>query len=79
MFQEADLAALKSFIYSKKPHVICVGGESREAQMILQDLRDIVAQLVEDDQFPSISVEIVENELSKIYANSVKGEVSKNC
>ncbi|XP_063222520.1 transcription elongation factor SPT6 isoform X2 [Bacillus rossius redtenbacheri] len=72
--KEADLSALRSFISSKRPHVIVVGGESREALMVAADLKEIVAQLVEDDQFPSIAVEVIDNELAKVYANSIKGE-----
>lgn len=68
--------AIRNFIATKKPHVICVGGESREALMVAADLREIVGQLVEDEQFPLISVEICDNELAKIYSNSIKGEVS---
>lgn len=73
MLKESDLQGLKNFISTKKPHVIAVGGESREALMIVQDLKEVVASLVEEDQFPSISVEIVDNELAKVYANSNKG------
>lgn len=73
MLKESDLLALKNFIGSKKPHVVVVGGESREAQMILQDIKVVVANLVEDDQFPSIHVEIIDNELAKVYSNSNKG------
>lgn len=71
------MLALRNFITTKKPHVICVGSESREALMVAADLRETVGLLVEDDQFPSISVEICDNELAKIYSNSIKGEVSK--
>lgn len=71
------MLALRNFITTKKPHVICVGSESREAMMVAADLKETVGQLVEDDQFPSISVEICDNELAKIYSNSIKGEVSK--
>jgi transcription elongation factor SPT6 len=60
----------------RKPHVICVGGESREAVMVAAVLREIVGHLVEDDEFPLISVEVCDNELAKIYSNSIKGEVS---
>jgi transcription elongation factor SPT6 len=76
--QEADLLAIRNFIASKKPHVICVGSESQDALMVAADLREIVAQLVEVEQFPSISVEICDNELAKIYSNSIKGEVSNS-
>lgn len=73
--QEADLTALRNFISTKKPHVIAVGGESRDALMVVQDLKNVVKDLIEDDQFPSINVEIIDNDLAKIYANSNKSEV----
>lgn len=72
--QEADLIALKNFLYTKKPHVIVIGGESREALMIADDLRAVINDLVESEQFPPIKVEIVDNELAKVYANSNKGQ-----
>ncbi|XP_037932436.1 transcription elongation factor SPT6 [Teleopsis dalmanni] len=69
----SDLANLKEFIRNKKPHVLAIGGESREAQMIQSDIQEIIKELVEEDQFPPIAVEIIDNELAKIYANSKKG------
>ncbi|XP_026284387.1 transcription elongation factor SPT6 isoform X1 [Frankliniella occidentalis] len=72
--KEADLTAVRNFISTKKPHVIVVGGESRDALMVVQDLKNVVKDLVEDDQFPSINVEIVDNDLAKIFANSIKAE-----
>lgn len=74
VLKEADLLALKNLIQSKKPHVIVVGGESRDALMIKQDLMQIVTSLVEDEEFASIAVEVLDNELAKTYANSLKGE-----
>lgn len=71
--KEADLLALKNFIRAKKPHVIVIGGESREATMIQQDMQEICQQLSDDDQFPSIQVNISDNELAKIYSQSKKG------
>lgn len=76
--QEADLLALRNFISTKRPHAIVIGGESRDAMMVAGDLREIVSNLVEDDQFPQIPVEIMDNELAKVYANSIKGEVRKD-
>lgn len=57
--------------------MICVGAESREALMIVNDIKEIIKQLVEDEQFPVIPVEILDNDLAKVYANSIKGTVSK--
>lgn len=69
------MAEVRDLILKKKPHAICVGAESREALMIVEDLREIIKNLVEDEQFPLIPVEILDNDLSKIYANSIKGTV----
>lgn len=71
--KEGDLQAITEFIRNKKPHVIVVGGESREALMVQKDFQECVKTLVDEDQFPEIQVEIMDNELAKIYANSNKG------
>lgn len=66
LMKEADLLALRNFINTKKPHVVCIGGESREALMIAEDVKEVVAELVESEQFPVINVEIIDNELAKV-------------
>ncbi|XP_034949711.1 transcription elongation factor SPT6 [Chelonus insularis] len=73
VMKEADLLAIRNFIATKKPHVIVVGGESREALMIVADIKECLTTLADEEQFPSIQVEIVDNDLAKIYANSNKG------
>ena len=72
--KERDLYMLRNFIFSKKPHVIAVSAESREATMLIEDLRAITAQLVEDEQWPMISVELIDNSLAKVFANSTRAE-----
>lgn len=57
---------MKNFILTKKPHVVCIGGESREALMIAEDIKAIIADLADTEQFPTISVEIIDNELAKV-------------
>nr|XP_031850226.1 transcription elongation factor SPT6-like [Nomia melanderi] len=73
MMKEADLLAIKNFIATKKPHVVVVSGESREALMIVSDIKECITNLVEEEQFPTIQVEICDNELSKVYSNSNRG------
>ena len=73
IMKEADLLAVRNFIATKKPHLVVIGGETRDALMIQTDIRDIVLSLVDEEQFPTIQVEICDNELAKIYANSNKG------
>lgn len=71
--KEADLSALKNFLSQKRPHVVVIGGESREAHMIAEDVKGIVNELSTSDHFPVIGVEILDNELAKVYANTNKG------
>jgi len=73
--KEADLLALKELIRTKKPHVVVIGGESREALMIQEDLRNILSELANEDGFPKVDVEILDNQLAKIYATSNKAAV----
>ncbi|XP_001355099.4 transcription elongation factor SPT6 [Drosophila pseudoobscura] len=70
----ADLRKLSEFIKMKKPHIVVIGAESRDAQMIQTDIKEILKELETTEQFPPIEVEIIDNELAKIYANSKKGE-----
>lgn len=71
--KDPDIQALLNFLRTKKPHVIALSGESMRAQRIQRDLQDVVKMLVDDDQFPQIAVEIINNDLAKIYSNSKKG------
>lgn len=74
ILKEEDLKSLKRLISSKKPHVITIGGESRDALMIVEDVKSAVNDLVESDQLPAIPVEVMDNELGVLYMNSKKGE-----
>ena len=72
--KEKDMGVLRNFILNKKPHVIAIGCESRDALMLQEDLKSIVATLVEEHQFPNINVELVDNSLAKVYSNSIVSE-----
>ncbi|XP_054723966.1 LOW QUALITY PROTEIN: transcription elongation factor SPT6-like [Uloborus diversus] len=74
VLKEKDLNSLKGLISSKKPHVVAVASESRDAIMICEDVRGVINELMESEQFPPISVELVDNELGILYMNSNKGE-----
>jgi Holliday-junction resolvase-like of SPT6 len=69
------LNALRNFIAAKKPHAVVIGGEARDAMMVKADLADIINQLIDEEQFPNIPIEIADNQLAKIYSNSNKGRV----
>ncbi|XP_074640844.1 transcription elongation factor SPT6-like [Tubulanus polymorphus] len=72
--KDKDLEKVKEFIATKKPHVIALSGIDRNAVMLSQDLTKIITELEQEQQIPPISVELVDSELSVIYANSKKAE-----
>ncbi|XP_070591606.1 LOW QUALITY PROTEIN: transcription elongation factor SPT6 [Erythrolamprus reginae] len=69
-----DIETLKKFLLSKKPHVVAIGGENRDAQMLVEDVKRIVHELEQSHQLSSIGVELVDNELATLYMNSKKSE-----
>ncbi len=69
-----DLKKIKNFISKYKPHVIAVSSESKKATKLIEDLRAIIAQLVKDEKWPTINVELVDNSLAKVFANSTRAK-----
>lgn len=74
--QENDLAKLKEFISTKRPHVVAVTAESKEALRIVEDVQRIIQELTEEVEMPAINVELVDNEVAMVYENSNKGQVT---
>lgn len=71
-YREKDLAKLRRFILNKKPHAIAVGADSIVTRNVVEDLRAIVTDLVESEQFPNIPVEILDNDVAAVYSGSKK-------
>lgn len=69
-----DIETLKKFLVNKKPHVVTIAGENRDAQMLTEDVKRIVHELDQGQQLSSIGVELVDNELAILYMNSKKSE-----
>uniref|UniRef100_A0A8C0NCC7 Transcription elongation factor SPT6 n=1 Tax=Canis lupus familiaris TaxID=9615 RepID=A0A8C0NCC7_CANLF len=69
-----DIETLKKFLLNKKPHVVTVAGENRDAQMLIEDVKRIVHELDQGQQLSSVGVELVDNELAILYMNSKKSE-----
>ncbi|XP_031780062.1 transcription elongation factor SPT6-like [Nasonia vitripennis] len=70
--KEADLAAIKNFIAGRRPHVVVIGGESKDALLIADEIRECIAALVAEKRCPAIKVEIMDNHLAVIFANSLQ-------
>ncbi|XP_059382416.1 transcription elongation factor SPT6 [Carassius carassius] len=69
-----DIENLKKFLLSKKPHVVAVAGENRDAHMVMEDIKRTISELEQDSSLPAVGVELVDNELAMLYMNSKKSE-----
>lgn len=72
--RQKDHERLRTFILHKRPHVIVVGSETMTARNVHADITDIVQDLVDNEQFPAIHIEIVDNDLSTVYMNSKRAK-----
>ncbi|XP_044580545.1 transcription elongation factor SPT6-like [Cotesia glomerata] len=72
--KDEELRALTNFISKNKPHAVVIGGESKEALHVSQDVTQCIAVLFEEEDYPMIKVEISDSNVAKIYANT-KGAI----
>ncbi|KAI8507404.1 Transcription elongation factor SPT6 [Branchiostoma belcheri] len=70
-----DMEAIKRIILNKKPHVIVIGAENRDAQSVIDDVKLCVKELEEEEQLAPIAVELLDNELSRFIMNSPRAEM----
>jgi len=62
---------LRIRIEETKPHVVVIGGESRGAVNISDEIREIIYSFPEwEMNFRLIPVHIIENNISKIYSRT---------
>lgn len=69
--KEEDFEKLKQFIIEKKPQVIAISAENRAALDIQQDIKNLLAAINQENNKAGtsrISVELVDNELAKLYS-----------
>lgn len=73
--QEKDMATLKQFILKKRPQVVVVAAECREALSVVDDMKMCIAELEQENQIPTISVEALDGEVARIFMSSPRSEV----
>lgn len=73
--QEQDLASLKQFILKKRPQVVVVAAECRETMSVVDDVKMCIAELEQENQIPTISVEALDGEVARVFMSSPRSEV----
>ena len=70
-----DMKKLEEMIISKKPNVIVVSAENKDALVIVDELKIMLQKMIEsNEQLGEISVELVDNEMAKLFESSKVSE-----
>ena len=67
---------LKQFILKKRPQVVIVAAEFRETVSVMDDIKMCIAELEQENQIPTISVEALDGEVARVFMSSPRAEVS---
>lgn len=69
------MESLKKFIKKRRPHVIAVAAEGREAIQVADDIKFSINELEQEHQMATISVELVDGEVARVFQGSTRAEV----
>ena len=73
--KEADLETFKNFVGQKHPDLIVVTAESREAMSIVDEFRDCLTELEQEEDLPVVPVEMMDLNIARIYSKSHRAKV----
>ena len=73
--QEKDMQRLKQFILKKRPQVVVVAAEFRATVSVIDDIKMCIAELEQENQIPTISVEALDGEVARVFMSSPRAEV----
>lgn len=65
-----DLRRLEEFIEKKRPQLIVVSAENKDALVVMEDLQSILKRLEARNVMGQVPVELVENEIGRLVATS---------
>ncbi|CAH8839646.1 unnamed protein product [Trichobilharzia szidati] len=68
--KEEDMQRLSTFIVKHKPQVCVIGCDCRKALFLQEDIQRLVNELATERRLPRIHVELMETELSLVFALS---------
>ncbi len=75
-----DILKLEEFIIRKKPNVIVINSENKDALILVDDMKWILSRLKESEhqeevRLGSLQIELVDNEVAKLFAASKNTEL----
>ena len=73
--QEGDLKNFKEFVANKKPELIVVGAESRESLSIIDEFRECLTELEQEEDVGVVPVELVDPNVARIYSKTNRARV----
>lgn len=73
--KEEDLAKLKEFVRKHGPNAIVLSAETRDSLSLAEEIREVVGELSQEEDFSAIPVELLDPNLAYIFSKSRNGRV----
>ncbi|KAF8563474.1 hypothetical protein P879_06561 [Paragonimus westermani] len=70
--KEKDMQRLSTFMVKHRPQVVVIGCDCRRALYLQEDIQRLVDELAAERRLPRIHVELMETELSIVFAQSTR-------
>ena len=69
------MTQLKEFVLKMRPHVVAIAAANRDALYLMDDIRQCLMHLEQEHQMASIAIELVDDEVARIYQSSRRAKV----
>ena len=77
--QEGDLKNFKEFVSRQRPELIVVGAESRESLSIIDEFRECLTELEQEEDVGVVPVELMDPNVARIYSKTNRAKVKYTC
>lgn len=73
--KEEDLKKIKGFIEKHRPDAIVLSAETRDSLSLVEEIKEVVGELGQEEDFPTIQVELMNPNLAYIVSKSRNSRV----
>lgn len=73
--KEEDLKKLKEFVDKHRPDVIVISSETRDSLSLVDEIKECVGELSQEEDLPPIPVEMLEPQVARLFSKSRRGKV----
>ncbi len=74
--KEEDLKKVKEFVVKHRPDAVVLSAETRDSLSLAEEVREVLGELAQEEDWPTIPVEIMEANVACVFSKSRGSRVS---